>query len=166
MKQKVIEYLKTGPNFIVRNMKKEERKQVRKLVWHCFPVTEAWPFRFSPHVLVIEHKKTIVGAVVLRIFSLPKKKRCGFVEYIMTDPEVRGMRFGQQLVEASLEYFQKQEVDEMMTQIKGDNTSSSKNFSLRGFTVLSPGQQVRRYGFGIIPLWLGTMHILAKGQFL
>ena len=97
---------------------------------------------------------------------MPKKKKGGFVEYIFTDPEVRGMGFGQQLVESSLEYFEKQEVDEMMTQIKGDNTSSSKNFSMRGFTILSPGQQVKRYGFGIIPLWLGTMHILAKGQFL
>jgi hypothetical protein len=76
------------------------------------------------------------------------------------------MGFGQQLIEASIEYFEKQEVDEMMTQIKGDNTSSSKNFSMRGYTILSPGQQIRRYGIGIIPLWLGTMHILAKGQFL
>ncbi len=76
------------------------------------------------------------------------------------------MGFGQQLVESSLEYFEKQEVDEIMTQIKGDNTSSSKNFSMRGFTVLSPGQQVKRYKFGIIPLWFGTMHVLAKGQFL
>ena len=166
MKQKTIEFLKTGSNFTIRNMKKEEKKQVRKLVWHCFPVTEAWPFRITPHVLVIEHNEKIVGAVVLRIFSMPKKKKGGFVEYIFTDPEVRGMGFGQQLVESSLEYFEKQEVDEMMTQIKGDNTSSSKNFSMRGFTILSPGQQVKRYGFGIIPLWLGTMHILAKGQFL
>jgi GNAT superfamily N-acetyltransferase len=147
-------------------MKKEEKKQVRKLVWRCFPVTEAWPFRFTPHVLIVEHKKKVVGAVVLRLFNLPKKKKGGFVEYIMTDSEVRGMGFGQQLVESSIEYFEKQGVDEMMTQIKGDNTSSSKSFSMRGFTVLSPGQQARRYGFGIIPLWLSTMHILAKGQFL
>lgn len=166
MKQKTMEFIKTGSNFTIRNMEKEKKKQVRKLVWHCFPVTEAWPFRFTPHVLVVEHNEKIVGAVVLRIFSMPKKKKGGFVEYIFTDLEVRGMGFGQQLVEASLEYFKKQEVDEMMTQIKGDNTSSSKNFSMRGFTVLSPGQQVKRYGFGIIPLWLGTMHILAKGQFL
>ncbi|NVM35082.1 MAG: GNAT family N-acetyltransferase [Candidatus Lokiarchaeota archaeon] len=117
-------------------------------------------------MLVVEHNEKIVGAVALRIFSLPKKKKGGFVEYIFTDPEVRGMGFGQQLVESSLEYFEKQEVDEVMTQIKGDNTSSSKNFSLRGFTILSPGQQVKRYGAGIIPLWLGTMHILAKGQCL
>ncbi len=166
MKQEAIEYLKTGSNFTIRNMKKEEKKQVRRLVWHCFPITEAWPFRFTPHVLVVVHNEKIVGAVAIRIFSLPKKKKGSFIEYIFTDPEVRGMGFGQQLVEASLEYSEKQEVDEIMTQIKGDNTSSSKNFSLRGFTILSPGQQVKRYGFGIAPLWLGTMHILAKGQFL
>ena len=59
MKQKPFEFLKTGANFTIRNMKKEERKQVRKLVWHCFPVTEAWPFRFTPHVLVVEHEKKI-----------------------------------------------------------------------------------------------------------
>jgi hypothetical protein len=41
MKQNAIEYLKTGDNYKIRNMKKEEKKQVRKLVWHCFPVTEA-----------------------------------------------------------------------------------------------------------------------------
>jgi len=40
MKQNTIEYLKTGANFTIRNMKKEEKKQVRKLVWHCFPVTD------------------------------------------------------------------------------------------------------------------------------
>lgn len=168
MKQNAIEYLKTGDNYKIRNMKKEEKKQVRKLVWRCFPVTEAWPYFIfkTPHVLVVEHEEKIVGAVVLKIFSMPKKKKGGFVEYIFTDSKVRGMGFGQRLVEASLEYFEKQEVDEIMTQIKGDNTSSSKNFSMRGFTVLSPGQQVKRYGFGIIPLWLSSMHILAKGQFL
>lgn len=107
MKQKSIEFLKTGPNFTIRNMKKEEKKQVRKLVWHCFPVTEAWPFRFTPHVLVVEHNEKIVGAVILRIFSMSKKKKIGFVEYIFTDPEVRGMGFGQQLVEATLEYLNK-----------------------------------------------------------
>ena len=168
MKQNAIEYLKTGDNYKIRNMKKEEKKQVRKLVWRCFPVTEAWPYFIfkTPHVLVVEHEEKIVGAVVLKIFSMPKKKKGGFVEYIFTDSKVRGMGFGQRLVEASLEYFEKQEVDEIMTQIKGDNTSSSKNFSMRGFTVLSPGQQVKRYGFGIIPLWISSMHILAKGQFL
>ena len=130
MKQQPLEYLKTGSNFLVRNMNKEEKKQVRKLVWRCFPVTEAWPFRFTPHVLVVEHKEKIVGAVVLRLFKLPKNKKGGFVEYIMTDSEVRGMGFGQKLVESSLEYFEKQGVDEMMTQIKPDNTSSSKMFSI------------------------------------
>ena len=166
MKQAPLEYVKTGSNHVIRNMKKEEKKQVRKLVWHCFPVTEAWPFRFTPHVLVVEYKAKLVGAVVLRIFSMPKKKKGGFVEYIFTDPDVRGMGFGQRLVESSIEYFEKSGVGEIMTQIKGDNTSSSKNFSLRDFTILSPGQQVKRYGFGVIPLWLSTMHILAKGQFL
>ena len=72
MKQTPLEYVKTGSNYVIRNMKKEEKKQVKKLVWRCFPVTEAWPFRFSPHVLVVEYKSQLVGAVVLRIFSIPK----------------------------------------------------------------------------------------------
>ena len=150
----------------IRLMCSDEKKEVRSLLRRCFPITEWWPFRFTDNTLVAQHDGKIVGTAVLRFFSLPKKRKGAFVEYIFTAPEVRGMGFGQKLVEAALKYCEEKGCDEIMTQIKGDNTSSSKSFSTRGFTVLSPGQQLRRYGLGIILVWLKTMHILAKGQLL
>ncbi len=167
MKEKILtDFIREGPNYIIRQMKKEEKKQIRKLVWQIFPVTEAWPFRITPNLLVVEHEGKLVGGAALRTFSLLKKRKGGFVEYIFTASEVQGKGFGQKLVEASIDLLKELGCDELMTQIKGDNTSSSKCFSTRGFTILSPGQQLRRYGIGIVPLWLGSMHILAKGQFL
>jgi hypothetical protein len=50
--------------------------------------------------------------------------------------------------------------------VEGYNTSSSKVFATRGFTILSPGEQLRRYGLGIIPYWWHSFHLIDVGHFL
>lgn len=153
-------------NSDIRLIKDEEKKEVRRLLRRCFPITEWWPFTFSDHTLVALKDDKIVGCVVLKFYNIYKKGRVGFLEYIFTAPEVRGLGYGQKLVDASIRYFKENDCNEMITQVKGDNTSSSKLFSTRGFNILSPGQQLRRYKLGIFGIWLKTKHLLAKGQFL
>lgn len=53
-----------------------------------------------------------------------------------------------------------------MTCVEGFNTSSSKLFSTRGFSILSPGQQFRRYSIGILPLWVRIFHYIDIGHFV
>jgi hypothetical protein len=76
------------------------------------------------------------------------------------------MGTGQKLIEAALHFFEDKECDEIMACVEGFNTSSSKLFSTRGFSILSPGQQFQRYGIRILPLWVRISHYIDIGHFL
>jgi hypothetical protein len=51
-----------------------------------------------------------------------------------------------------------------LTFVEGYNTSSSKLFSTRGFAVLSPGQQLRRYRLWLPRLWIRWKHLMDIGH--
>ena len=46
------------------------------------------------------------------------------------------------------------------------NTSSSKIFSERRFSILSPGEQFRRYGLRAFALWFKIFHYIDIGHFV
>ncbi len=117
-------------------------------------------------MLVAEYEGHIVGGAVLKTFALPKGRKVGFVYWLFTDPEARGLGAGQRLIEAALDFFAAQGCDEISACVEGYNTSSSKVFSTRGFGILSMGEQWKRYGLGIIPYWWHSFHFMDVGHFL
>src|ERR671916_42200 len=73
-----------------------------------------------------------------------------------------------ELVGAALQSFEERGCREMFACVEGYNSSSANLFAARGFTILSFGEQLRRYGFlGTLLLWLKTSRLGADvGHFL
>jgi GNAT superfamily N-acetyltransferase len=87
--------------------------------------------------------------------------------WLMTDLEARGLGVGRRLVEAALRYFDGQGCGEVLAGVEGYNISSANVFAACGFTILSLGEQLRRYGLlGTFLLWHRTSHLGDVGHFL
>jgi L-amino acid N-acyltransferase YncA len=166
MTQELNIYIRPMQNDEKKAVRNDEKKAVRDMMNRSFPLVQRWFFSFTPHVLVAEQNGQLLGATVLKIVSLPGNRKGGLVYWVFTAPEARGMGAAQRLVEAALCFFEDRGCDDVMACVEGYNTSSSKLFSTRGFTVLSPGQQFRRYGIGTLPLWVKIFHYLDIGHFL
>ena len=150
----------------VRPMRPEEKPEVREMFRRSFALVKRWFFSWTPDVLVVEQGGELLGAVMLETYPLPGDRKGGFVTWVFTAPEARGTGAGQRLIEAALDLFESRGCDEVTTFVEGYNTSSSKLFSTRGFSVLSPGQQLRRYGPGILALWVRWRNLLDIGHFV
>ncbi|MBN1261367.1 MAG: GNAT family N-acetyltransferase [Anaerolineae bacterium] len=150
----------------IRPLRNEEKPALAKVMRRSFPLIQQWFFAWTENVLVGEYRGEPLGAIVLEVFPLPKGRKAGFVAWVFTDPRARGLGMGQQLTEAALAFFEAQECDEILACVEGYNASSSKLWATRGFDILSPGEQVRRYGMGIIPVWIHAFHFLDIGHFL
>lgn len=156
----------TEPDITVRPMRPEEKARVRTIMRRAFSLTIHPFFSFSDHVLVADRDGEPVGAVVLEMFRLPDRRRAGEIAWIFTDPEARGLGAGQALVEGALRYLDDGGCDETFAIVEGNNSSSAKLFATRGFSVLSPGAQFRRYGVGMFLVWVRTLHVSDIGHFL
>jgi len=150
---------------IIRPIQDGEKAAVQRVMRRAFSPPTWLFFSWGKDVLVAEHAGHIVGGVVLKIFTI-KERKVGFVSWLFTDPDARGLGVGQALVEGALEFFDAQGCTELSACVEGYNTSSSKVFSTRGFEILSLGEQLRRYGLGILPYWWHSFHFIDVGHFL
>jgi ribosomal protein S18 acetylase RimI-like enzyme len=151
----------------VRRMGADDEEAMKALAGRVFSPLASISFPRLPEALVAEQDGKLVGAVVLRIFYLPGEHKCGVMFWLMTDPEARGVGVGRRLVGSALRYFEEQGCTEVFAGVEGYNTSSANLFAGHGFTILSFGEQLRRYGFlGMFVLWLRTSHLGDVGHFL
>jgi GNAT superfamily N-acetyltransferase len=151
---------------LIRPIRDGEKAAAQQVMRRAFSLTARPFFTWSDDVLVAVHADRIVGGVVLEHFKVAKDLKIGFVSWIFTDPDVRGLGAGQGLIEAALAFFEVEGCDEVSACVEGYNTSSAKLFATRGFSILSPGAQLRRYGLGIIPHWWHAFHFMDVGHFL
>ena len=150
----------------IRLMRDDERLNVRSIARRAFPLVEQCFFEWTPNVLVVERGGQLLGAIVLKLFALPQNRKGGSISWVFTAPEVRGQGLGQCLVEAGLDFLECQGCDEILVSVEGFNTSSSKLFATRGFGILSPGAQFRRYGLATFAVWAQLFHYFDAGYFL
>jgi ribosomal protein S18 acetylase RimI-like enzyme len=151
----------------VRHIRSDEEGAVKALAGRAFSPLASISFPHTPEALVAERDGKLLGAVVLRTFYLPAERKCGVMFWLMTDPEARGVGVGRRLVGGALRYFEEQGCAEVFAGIEGYNTSSANLFAGHGFTILSFGEQLRRYGFlGTFVVWLRTSHLGDVGHFL
>ncbi|MEM1254027.1 MAG: GNAT family N-acetyltransferase [Cyanobacteria bacterium P01_H01_bin.21] len=153
-------------NVVIRPMRDDERRTVRAMMNRVFSLLDQWSFSFTPNVLVAEQDCQLVGAIVLKLFTLSHSHKVGAITWVFTIPEVRGQGLGQRLVEAGIDRCKQQGCDEVLTTVEGFNTSSSKLFSTRGFKRLSLGAQLRRYGLNTGWVWLNLAHYFDIGHFV
>jgi N-acetylglutamate synthase-like GNAT family acetyltransferase len=151
----------------VRYMRANELGAVKALAGRAFFPLATILFPHSPDALVAEQNGELVGAVVLSTFYLPGERKCGVMFWLMTDPEARGVGVAGRLVGGVLCYFEGQGCTEVFACVEGYNTSSANFFAGHGFTILSLGEQLRRYGLlGTSLLWIRTAHLGDVGHFL
>ena len=153
-------------SLVIRPIREGEEAATKQVMRRAFSPFTWLFFSWSKDVLVAEHEGRIVGGVVLKTFTLPKGRKVGFVYWVFTDPEARGLGAGQGLIEGALDFFAAQGCDEVSACVEGYNTSSSKLFATRGFSILSMGEQLRRYGWDILPYWWHSFHFMDVGHFL
>jgi L-amino acid N-acyltransferase YncA len=153
---------------IIRKMKPEERQTILKIMHRAFPLFQQAFFSLTKDVLVADHNGKLQGAVVLKTFSLPRGGQGGVVYWIFTDPEARGLGLGQALMDAGLSWLEEEAgCREIFAIVEGFNTSSSKLFATRGFSILPFKEQVRRFGLlGVARVWWASFHIPDIGHFL
>jgi ribosomal protein S18 acetylase RimI-like enzyme len=156
------------PAISVHHMREEETRAVRSLAGRALSRPESAFFSPPPQTLVAERDGRLVEATVPKVFVLPDKRRYGAIFWLMTAPEARGSGVGGRLVEATLEYFEEHGCREAFACVEGYNTSSSNLFATRGFTILSPREQLGRYGLlGTFWLWIKMFRLGADvGHFL
>lgn len=150
----------------IRLMRNNDRLTVRSIVRRTFSPIEQYFFAWTPYVLVVEGDGQLLGAIVLKIFALPHHRKGGAIAWLATVPEVRGWGLGQSLVEAGLDFLENQGCNEILASVEGFNTSSSKLFATRGFAILSPIAQFRRYGLATFAVWGRISHYSEQGYFL
>ncbi len=156
------------PALSVRRMHGSEERAVRDLAGRVFSRPESAFFSPPPHTLVAERDGHLVGAVVPKVLALPDKRWYGAIFWLMSDPQARGLGVGRRLVEAACEHFEEHGCQEVFACVEGYNTSSSNLFAARGFSILSPGEQLRRYGLsGTFALWIKMFRLGADvGHYL
>ena len=150
----------------IRPMRDEEKPAVRDIMRRSFPLVQRWFFSFTPHVLVAETGGEIQGAIVLKLFSLPRGGRGGLMYWAFTRPDARGQGMGRQLFDAGIRYLEEQGCDEILGCVEGNNTSSSNLLAARGFEILSPGRQLCRWGLHTPLVWLKIFHYIDIGHFV
>jgi ribosomal protein S18 acetylase RimI-like enzyme len=149
----------------VRHMGAGDQEAVKALAGRAFSPLASISFPRSPDALIAERGGELLGAVVLRTFTLPgngrdEDRRGGVMLWLMVEPGARRLGVGGRLVEAALRSFEERGCQEMFACVEGYNTSSANLFAARGFTVLSFGEQLRRYGFlGTLLLWVKTSRL-------
>ena len=116
-------------------------------------------------LLAIKNER-IIGAIVLKCFMLPNKKKYGLLYWGFTCPDVRGEGVGKLLYSAGIESLQNQGCEQIFGCIEGNNTASSNLLAHEGFTILSPWQQWRIFGLNTPFLWWHTFHYIDVGHFL
>ena len=149
----------------VRRMGADEKGAVKALAGRAFSPLASISFPRSPDALIAERDGELLGAVVLRTFGLPgngrdKNRRGGVMLWLMVEPRARRLGVGGRLIEAALRSFEERGCREVFACVEGYNSSSANLFAARGFTILSFGEQLRRYGFlGTLLLWLRTSRL-------
>ncbi|MBN2119015.1 MAG: GNAT family N-acetyltransferase [Anaerolineales bacterium] len=150
----------------VRPMLAEEKKVTAAVMRRAFSPLQQLFFSWKGRTLVAEREGQILGATVLNTFPLSGGRKGGIVLWIFTDPAVQGQGAGQALAEAAIAVFDAEGCTDTFACVEGYNTSSSKLWATRGFGILSPGAQFRRYGLGVLPMWWNTFHFIDLGHFL
>jgi len=149
----------------VRRMGANDEEAVKALAGRAFSPLESLSFPRSPDAIIAERGGELLGSVVLETFGLPgggrdEDRRGGVMLWLMVDPGARGLGVGGHLVDAALGSFEERGCQEVFACVEGYNSSSANLFAARGFTMLSLGEQLRRYGLlGTLLLWLRTSRL-------
>jgi RimJ/RimL family protein N-acetyltransferase len=153
-------------NFIIRPIRKDEKRAVIRAVNRSLRLVERSFFSFSDDTYIAEQDGKLQGVIVLRTYPISDGRKGGLIEWVVTLPAARGKGIASQLVDAAVQKFETLGLDEISACIEGYNVRSSRLFSKYGFTLLSPGELIRRYGRALPRVLYHMSHTFDIGHFV
>ncbi len=150
---------------IIRRLRDDERPAFTALAKRSLPhLMERVTFSLSPDSFVAEQEGNWVGGLVLKLNTFGGQ-RWGEVSWVFTAPEARGLGAGQQLIDHALAFFDEQKVDGVYTYVEGDNASSFKLFTTRGFARAALSDQWSRFGLNLLAVWFKSGFAFVPAHF-
>lgn len=142
----------------------EDREKVESVGRGAFPFPQSMLVHTSPHMFAAKHEGEIVGGTISEIFEPEEDEKVGLVTWIFTSEEARGLRAGEALLDATVDYLEEQGCDALVAIVEWGNTSSSKLFASQGFERASAGDVIDEYGLrGAAHVWWTAMYFPALG---
>lgn len=160
--------MKSHTDIITRDLKPDDHNQVKLLAKKAFPSTQA-PFVVPGEAggLLAEVNGSVAAVSLLRVISLSGGRKAGFIAWLMTDPDYRGMGLASLLVKEHVEMLKSQGFDYIFTDVEGYNTGSANIFHSQGFERLSTISQLKKWSFlDLSRIWIRTGLIVDPGHFL
>jgi len=118
----------------IRDLYPEDDDAVVQLADTSFPATQSGFVK--PGIaggIVAEVDGEIAAVSLLRIIPLSGDKKAGFISWLMTDPDYRGMGLASRLVEESSSRLKELKCEFILTDVEGFNTGSANIFHASGF---------------------------------
>jgi GNAT superfamily N-acetyltransferase len=153
-------------DFIIRPIRKDEKRTVVRAVNRSLRLVERSFFSFSDDTYVAEQGGKLQGVIVLRTYPISEGRKGGLIEWVVTLPAARRKGVASQLVDFAEGIFKAQGADEVSACIEGYNIRSSRLFSKYGFSLLPPGELVRRYGRALPRVLYHMSHNFDIGHFV
>lgn len=148
-------------------MQEEDRAQVASLMNASFPKSYHRIFFIKPdHTIVAKDGKTVIGGMNMDVFSLPNKKKIGYLGWLYVDKAYRGVGIASALTEQSISHLKKMGCTDIVACVEGDNGSSLKQFASHGFSIMSIRSQIARFGVGLAKINKRASRFFDMGYFL
>ncbi len=150
----------------VRPIKDSEIDRAYEIMRGSFPKAYQSIFYLYPEsTLVAIENDEIIGGINLDIYDAAIK--VGYIGWLYVDISARGKGVGEKLVDKAIEFLENDaKVDEILLCIEGDNPSSFKNFSKRGFEIMMLNSQLKLFGFSIFKVYKHASRFFDMGYFL
>jgi len=160
--------LSTQNKIKIRDLTPDDHKTVKQLAGKSFPATQAnFVKPGDAGGIVAEVNGNIAAVSLLRIISLSGDRKAGFVAWLMTDPDNRGLGLASRLVKESVRKLESLECDDILTDVEGYNTGSANIFHKAGFNRLGLISQLQRWSLiDLFWIWIRTGFIVDPGHFL
>jgi GNAT superfamily N-acetyltransferase len=153
--------------YSIRPMKEGEKPEILALMKASFePSLESIFYIHPESTLVAEYEKTLVAGINLDIYTVNRKTKIGYIGWLYTDKDHRKKGLAGRLVEQAVTFLADQGCTDLCACVEGDNPSSFKQLSKRGFSILSLRNQLHLFGFGILKVYSHASRFFDMGYFL
>jgi ribosomal protein S18 acetylase RimI-like enzyme len=132
-------------------MQEDETPEVSALMTASFPKSYRRIFFIKPeHTVVAREGNQVVGGMNMDVFSLPNKRKVGYLGWLYVEKDHQGQGIGNALTEQAIAHLKDVGCTDIIACVEGDNSSSLKQFANHGFTIMSIREQVSRFGIGLL----------------
>lgn len=154
-------------DFEIALMRQDEMQEVRSLMEQCFPKAYWHIFFIKPsYTLVARADGKIVGGMNMDLFTLPNKRKVGYLGWLYTAGGYRGNGIGEALSQKAIAFLTEQKATDVVACIEGDNGSSMGVFASMGFSIMPLRSQITRFGIGMLKVNKRASRFFDMGYFL